>query len=112
MAPAETELLDRLGSQGLSSTILVVPHHGSRTSSTRPFIEAVQPKEALISAGWRNRFGFPHADVIRRLESLGIRTWCTAGDGAICIVTNGMDYHIAGWRNRGLNVRYQNPNVK
>ena len=95
MAAAETEMLDRIGSQRLSSTILLVPHHGSRSSSTLRFLEAVHPREALISAGWRNRFGFPHVDVLNRLNRLGARTWCTAQDGAVSIVTNGDTYRIA-----------------
>jgi competence protein ComEC len=94
MAAAEKDLVSRFGAGQLQSTILVVPHHGSRRSSTAPFLKAVQPREALISAGWRNRFGFPHADVMRRLERVGARTWCTAGRGAIRVETDGKDYRI------------------
>ncbi len=94
MAEAEKDLVSRYGAEGLRSTILVVPHHGSRRSSTAALLKAVQPKEALISAGWRNRFGFPHADVARRLEKIDARTWCTADLGAIRVVTDGKDYHI------------------
>jgi len=94
MAAAEAELVARLGSPGLQSTFLIVPHHGSRSSSTFSFLKAVHPREALISAGWRNRFGFPHAEVMRRLAGMGVRTWCTANDGAIQIVTDGKNYHI------------------
>jgi competence protein ComEC len=93
-AAAEKDLVSRLGAATLRSTILIVPHHGSRHSSTTPFLRAVQPKEALISTGWHNRFGFPHADVIRRLQRVGARIWCTADFGAIRVVTDGNDYHI------------------
>jgi competence protein ComEC len=93
-AAAEKDLVSRLGAATLLSTVLIVPHHGSRHSSTTPFLRAIQPKEALISTGWHNRFGFPHADVIRRLQRVGARIWCTAGSGAIRVVTDGNDYHI------------------
>jgi competence protein ComEC len=94
MAGAEEELVARLGSQGLQSTILIVPHHGSRSSSTSFFLKAVDPREALISSGWRNRFGFPHDQVLQRLAQMGVRTWCTANHGAIQVVTNGRQYEI------------------
>ncbi len=69
-APAEKDLVSRLGAGQLKSTFLIVPHHGSRYSSSTLLLKAVQPREALISAGWRNRFGFPHPDVLRRLEGV------------------------------------------
>src|SRR5262249_44634487 len=48
------------------STVLKVPHHGSHTSSSARFLDAVDPQLAVVSAGFDNRFGFPHADVVRR----------------------------------------------
>lgn len=95
---AERDLVARLGAGTLQSTFLVVPHHGSRHSSTASFLEAVQPREALISAGWRNRFGFPHAEVMQRLEEVNARTWCTADHGAIRVVTDGNKYRIETFR--------------
>ena len=100
MAPAERDLIARSGAIRMRGTILVVPHHGSRSSSTAAFLEAVRPKEALISAGWDNRFGFPHVQVLRRFHEHGIRTWCTAQDGAIRIVTDGKTYRIQTFRNK------------
>ena len=99
---AETELLNRLGRPGLDSTILLMPHHGSRSSGSPPFLQAVQPSEAMISAGWHNRFGFPHTEVIRRLAQSGIRTWCTAEDGAISVVSDGDSYRITTGRGKGM----------
>jgi competence protein ComEC len=101
MAGAEADLVARLGGPGLQSTFLIVPHHGSRSSSTFSFLKAVHPREALISAGWRNHFGFPHAEVMRRLAGMGVRTWCTANDGAIQIVTDGKNYRIKACRDTG-----------
>ena len=63
-----------VASQGerLHSDVLVVPHHGSRTSSTAAFLDTVQPKLAVIQAGYRNRFGHPAPDVLARYRERGI----------------------------------------
>ncbi|MGH9391346.1 MAG: ComEC/Rec2 family competence protein, partial [Vicinamibacteria bacterium] len=73
----------------LRSTVLKIAHHGSRTSSTAEFLSAVSPSIALVSAGEGNRFGFPHAEVMRRLERRGIAILRTDRDGAIEIRTDG-----------------------
>ncbi len=79
---AELRLVQRYG-QTLASDILVVPHHGSKTSSTGTFLRRVRPRYALISAGYRNRFGFPHPDVLRRLRETSAVVLNTANEGAI-----------------------------
>jgi competence protein ComEC len=66
----------------LRSDVLVVPHHGSKTSSTPPFLAAVRPRLAVIQAGYRNRFGHPAAEVLGRYRSLGIATVTSAQCGA------------------------------
>jgi competence protein ComEC len=96
--PAESDLLKRMGTQRLCSTVLVVPHHGSRTSSSKAFLSAVAPEEAVISAGWQNRFKFPHKEVMRRLKSEGCRIWCTATTGAVEVTTDGKRYAIRAYR--------------
>ena len=63
--------------------IMKVPHHGSRTSTSRYLLDAVQPRLAVISCGRRNVFGHPHPDVLRALEMRGIRTWRTDVSGTI-----------------------------
>jgi len=62
---------------------LLVPHHGSRSSSGADFIAALHPSLALVSAGWRNRFGHPHAQVLQRYRQAGVPLWNTADFGAI-----------------------------
>jgi len=57
--------------QDLRADVLIVPHHGSRTSSTDAFVAAVAPREAWFPVGYRNRFGHPHAEVVSRYRSLG-----------------------------------------
>ena len=75
----------------LKSTVLKVPHHGSRTSTTAPFLQEVQPALAVISAGPDNRFGHPHPEVVARLEStLGPRAiYRTDQDGTIEFISDG-----------------------
>jgi competence protein ComEC len=71
----------------LRSDVLVVPHHGSKTSSTGPFLEAVRPRLALVPAGYLNRFGFPHPAVMGRYTGIGALTLSTAERGAIVVET-------------------------
>ncbi len=67
----------------LSAQILVAPHHGSRTSSSKSFIEAVHPSVVVYPTGYRNRYRFPSQLVIRRYEALGTSAYNTAYTGAI-----------------------------
>ena len=57
----------------LNSTILKVGHHGSKTSTTQEFVEAVKPKIALIGVGENNKFGHPNSNVIERLKALRLK---------------------------------------
>jgi len=70
-APQEAALAARLGPE-LRSTLLLVPHHGSRTSSSERFLDAVQPQIALVQAGYRSRFGHPAPEVLARYRARGI----------------------------------------
>ena len=81
---AETHLVHRLGT-GLRADVLVVPHHGARTSSSPEFLDAVVPEFALISTGYRNRYGFPHDEVTRRLSVRSVSIYDTAYQGAITL---------------------------
>ena len=79
-APDEAQMLAQ--GQVLPSEVLLLPHHGSRTSSTPAFLDAVAPRLALAQAGYRNRFGHPHPEVLARLRTAGIPVWQSAGCGA------------------------------
>ncbi len=83
-APGEQALLAKARDQ-LTAMILLSPHHGSATSSTQGFLKAVHPQWVLISSGYRNRFGFPDAQVIERYRKLGARVCNTAVGGAITV---------------------------
>jgi competence protein ComEC len=79
-ADAEAMLI----AQGLEHfDVVVVPHHGSLTSSTLPFVEALRPGFALVSAGYRNRWGFPRSAALQRWRAVGARTFTTSDSGAI-----------------------------
>jgi competence protein ComEC len=75
----ESDLADRRP----RADILKVAHHGSRTSTTRPLLDAVQPRVALISCGRRNLFGHPHPRVLEALRARRIRVWRTDTGGTI-----------------------------
>ncbi len=65
--------------------VVTVPHHGSRTSSTTPFIRALDADVSVVSAAWGNRWGFPKADVVARWQAAGTRIVNTAEAGAVTI---------------------------
>jgi competence protein ComEC len=71
-AEQEAALVRALG-PALASQVLLVPHHGSRTSSTAPFLEAVAPQVALVQAAYRSRFGHPAAEVEQRYLQRGLQ---------------------------------------
>ena len=77
----EAALVASLG-EALRSEVLVVPHHGSRTSSTAAFLDAVQPRVAVFQAGYRNRFGHPAPDVMGRYAERGINAVTSPACGA------------------------------
>ena len=78
----EQALLDRAAAR-LRSDVLLVPHHGSGTSSTPDFISAVGARAAIIPVGYRNRYQHPRPDVVERYS--GSRVWRTDRDGAVRI---------------------------
>ena len=69
-------------SEPLKADLILVPHHGSASSSTPGFVAAVAPEWAIYSAGYRNRFGFPKTKVFERWRNAGARAWITGEGGA------------------------------
>ena len=96
---AERSLVRRHGS-GLKADVLVVPHHGSRTSSTRDFIRAVSPDIAIFPVGYRNRFGLPSREIISRYRDNGARLLSTAESGAIRITATGSGMEVTEHREK------------
>jgi competence protein ComEC len=92
-AAAEAELIGCCRST-LPSHVLVAPHHGSKTSSSMAFLSAVHPEIVVISAGWQNRFGFPHACVIERYNRVAARIYRTDCSGAVGLRTHGRCWEV------------------
>jgi competence protein ComEC len=82
-AASEDEMLAR--NANLRADVLVVPHHGSRTSSTLPFVAAVSPSIAIIAAGYHNRFGHPRAEILARYVRANAAQARTDLQGAITV---------------------------
>ena len=74
-----------LARKEIRSDVLLVPHHGSRTSSTAEFIAAAAPRWAVVPVGYRSRFGHPNAEVLARYDGAGIAVLRTDRDGAISL---------------------------
>lgn len=83
----ERALLDREG-EGLHAQVLLAPHHGSGTSSTASFLDAVTPEWALFQVGYRNRYRHPKAEVVERYRQRGIRMQRSDEAGAIRVDTS------------------------
>ena len=69
--------------ESLDADVLVVPHHGSRTSSTSSFVDAVSPRYAVFTVGYRNRYGHPRADIVARYARVEAAVYRTDVSGAL-----------------------------
>lgn len=80
----------------LRAKVLKSPHHGSKTSSSPKFMQAVQPEAVLISLGKDNDYGHPHQATLERYEKQGCKVYRTDQDGSITVTTDGKEYEIKG----------------
>ncbi len=78
----------------LSAVLLVAPHHGSKTSSSAPFVAAVKPKLVIFATGYKNRFRFPAANILARYQDAGALLYNTAQDGAVSITLPSNTLHV------------------
>ncbi|SFI85339.1 DNA internalization-related competence protein ComEC/Rec2 [Nitrosomonas sp. Nm34] len=99
----EQSLLARASRQ-LSATVLIAPHHGSKTSSTEAFIRQVNPWLTLFSVGYRNHFGHPNEQVVERYRNLGSQMMRSDRDGAVLLQFKDNGITVASWRE--MNERY------
>ena len=94
----------------IKADILKAPHHGSKTSSTTEFIEAVRPKIVIFSTGLNNKFGFPHKEVIERYDKKEIKLFDTAQDGEIIIEISKENFSVntfkQSYQNKLLSIEY------
>ncbi|WP_183163707.1 MBL fold metallo-hydrolase [Alteribacter keqinensis] len=89
---AEHEMLRR--NNHINATILKAGHHGSSTSNTAPFIEAVNPDAAIYSAGENNQYGHPHSEVIELFHQMNIPLFGTAEHGTVTVKTDGESFEL------------------
>lgn len=107
-AASEAEILGRDAT--VAAEVLVVPHHGSRTSSTPAFIDAVAPRFAVIAAGYRNRFGHPRREILARYAQAGAARPRTDLAGAITLtMVPGRPIDAIGERERNRRYWYDVP---
>ena len=74
---------------GLKSDVLKAGHHGSRTSTSEEYLDAVNPEYAIISAGLNNKYGHPHQEVMDRLKASGTTIYETSKEGTITLLSDG-----------------------
>lgn len=92
---AEADLLDEWGEEMLSATVLKVGHHGSDTSTSYPFLRAVDPEFAVISSGKGNDYGHPHDEVLSRLRDASVTVYRTDKSGDIIAATDGVTVELS-----------------
>jgi competence protein ComEC len=91
-AAAEYAMLD--AHEDLRAAVIKVGHHGSRTSSTAPFVAAVQPRYAIISVGQTSIFGHPNREVVERWTTTGTQVLTTGQRGTITVTTDGRELQL------------------
>ncbi len=79
---AEKVLVNHYG-EHLKADVLVAGHHGSKTSSSMAWLNAVQPKFSLFATGYLNRYHFPNKNIVERYEKMNVRHWSSADCGMI-----------------------------
>ncbi|WP_123624567.1 lamin tail domain-containing protein [Halorubrum sp. CSM-61] len=84
----EAYLIDAYGAE-LESTVLKAGHHGSASSSSEPFLDAVQPRAVVVSSAYDSQYGHPHEEVLQRLSDRSIPTYWTATHGDTVLVSDG-----------------------
>lgn len=92
------QLIIARSSERLQSTVLVAPHHGSKSSSSAAFIEHVNPEWTIFTMGYRNRFGHPAKEVVNRYRIAGSQLMRTDQDGAVSLKFEQGQVDIQSWR--------------
>lgn len=106
----ELEMTERVAEK-LPATVLVAGHHGSRTSSIDEFVSRVRPRHVIFTMGYRNRYGHPHPDVLRRFAETGAMLHRSDRDGWMRLTFNEGGVGVEVWR--GQFKRYwQHPPVE
>lgn len=88
----------------LAADVLKTPHHGSGTSSSKAFLEAVKPSIAVISSGDGNSYGHPHAETLDKFNEYGIKYYRTDGCGTVTVYSDGEAIKVVTEKEAGGNV--------
>lgn len=93
---AEKKVESAILSKGtdVSADVIKVGHHGSKTSSSKKYIEAVSPKIAVISCGMQNKYGHPHAATLETLNNIGADTYITYKYNSLCVKSDGSEITV------------------
>lgn len=86
-AEAEADILETR--VDISADVLKIPHHGSRTSSTKAFVRAVSPSYGVYCTGADNSYGHPHDEVVERYDNFGVKTLRSDIHGNIVFISDG-----------------------
>lgn len=95
---AEADILD--AGADISADVIKVPHHGSGTSSSRAFVNAVSPEYAVFCVGAENEHGHPHSNIVRLYEDTGAQIYRTDMDGDVVFVTDGRSIEVFTGKDR------------
>lgn len=93
----ELRMVGRYGG-GFESDVLMVPHHGSSTSSQDEFLDRVQPQIAVASRGYLNQFSMPRDDVQLRYQQRDIQVYDTALHGQVSLIYSGQEFRVKTYR--------------
>jgi competence protein ComEC len=104
---ASEKRLLKLHADKLPATLLVVPHHGSKTSSTPDFVQKVHPRFAIFTVGYRNKFHHPKPEVVERYSDIGSELFRSDEDGAIIVQMNAVDLTLERYRKSHARYWYQ-----
>lgn len=93
--PEEKDILAALGGADIHSQVLKAGHHGSKTSSSKEWLRAVNPEVGLISCGAGNDYGHPHKETLKKYQALKMKVYETDKNGTITLTSDGKTYEIA-----------------
>lgn len=90
--------------ENIDVEVLFVPHHGSKTSSSKSFIEAVSPAYAINSSGFANQFNHPHPNIVNRYEKYGIKFIDTKHSGKVELSVNDEGINISEYKSSKIHL--------
>lgn len=94
---SEAQLLEKHATE-LPATLLVAPHHGSKSSSSQEFVAAVHPRYVMFTPGYLNRFGHPREEILERYRAAGCEVLRSDEDGAVGIAMDAQNFNLESYR--------------